>query len=101
VATQLVNLESWKKLEVAGFGSQGKTVGHELLEGYYGAIQNPRAGENDRGAYYQAHSKSNQVLPMESFRLNYNETTGEVYATPLRLSPFPSMEKRVHFGKIE
>lgn len=92
IATQLVNLESCKKLEGAGLGKAGSTVAHEVLEGYYGAQQNPGASETNRTAYLEAHEKSLSVLPQKLMTLKYNQTTGKLIASPARISPFVDTE---------
>ena len=87
IASQLVNLESAKKLENAGLGGAGATVGHELLEGYYGAIQNPGTSEINIPAYLSAHEKSINTLPQKLMSLRYDEKTGKLTAVPQIYSP--------------
>jgi RHS repeat-associated protein len=99
VATQLVNLESAKKLEDADLGRAGSTVGHEVLEGYYGAKQNPGASETNRSAYLQAHEKALSVLPMKLMKLKYDQSTGKITATPTRISPL--IDTEVDLGVIK
>ena len=65
VATQSIDITTSINAEKAGIDPAGYTVGHELLEGYYGARDFPGAKSTDQKAYMSSHLKSLDVLPMK------------------------------------
>ncbi|MDR0231837.1 MAG: DUF6443 domain-containing protein [Dysgonamonadaceae bacterium] len=85
-ATQSIDITTSINAEKAGGDPAGKTVGHELLEGYYGAKDSPGAKSTDRKAYMSSHNKSLDALPLKMSKTILYDN-GMIKASPTGLAP--------------
>jgi RHS repeat-associated protein len=61
-ATQIFNLDQAEAVENAGGEQAGRSAGHEILEGYFGALLSP--GGDNASSYPKAHAAALSVDPI-------------------------------------